>query len=107
MLTVLQLIGAFVADLFKSRRRLEIENLRFRKLRRQIRTRSPHDGNRPPVRPHAVRLLQAATATGSRDPGAEASAQCAAAASVAPATAFALGRSCSVRLALSSLPLHP
>ena len=27
MLAVLQLIGAFVADLFKSRRRLEIENL--------------------------------------------------------------------------------
>jgi len=60
MLAVLQLIGAFVADLFKSRRRLEKRTCRFRKLRQRIRTRSPHDGNLPPVRPHAVRLLQAA-----------------------------------------------
>jgi hypothetical protein len=73
----------------------------------RIRTSSPHDCNRPPVRPHAVRLLQAATTAGSRDPGAAAaSAQCPATAR-ATATASSLGRSCSIHLALSSLPSHP
>ena len=42
---------------------------------RRIRTSSPHDCNRPPIRPPAVRLLQAATPAGSRDPGAAASTQ--------------------------------
>src|SRR5205823_9241390 len=42
---------------------------------------SPHDRNRPPVHPHAVRLLQVATAAGSRDHGTAASLQCPAAAS--------------------------
>ena len=74
--------------------------------RRRIRTSSPHDCNRPPIRPHAVRLLQAATAAGSRDPGAAASTQHSSAAG-ATSTAFALGRSCPVHLALPSLPWHP
>src|SRR5688572_27730177 len=48
-----------------------------------------------PFRPHAVRLLQVAMATGSRNPGTAASAQCFAA-SRAASSAFALGRSCPV-----------
>jgi uncharacterized protein (DUF302 family) len=72
----------------------------------RIRTSSPHDRNRPPVPPHAMRLFQAATAAGSRDPGTAASTQCPAAAR-ATATAFALARSCSIHFALSSLPSHP
>src|SRR6266481_6420957 len=60
-----------------------------------------HDCADVPVPPPAVRPLQAATAAGSRDSGAAASAQYFAAAR-ARSTAFALGRSCSVHLALSS-----
>src|SRR5205807_6357046 len=62
--------------------------------------------NWPAVRPHAVRLLQAATATASRDPSAVASTERSSAA-CATSTAFALGRSCPIHLALSSLPSHP
>src|SRR5258705_223474 len=71
---------------------------------RRIRTRSSDDCNRPLVRPYAVRLLQAATAAGSRNPNTAASAQRPAAAHAAPSTAFALGRPRPVHLALSSLP---
>ena len=42
MLAVLQLIGAFVADLFKSRRRLEIENLFLRHQLNIALRRMPH-----------------------------------------------------------------
>ena len=59
----------------------------------------------PLVRPYAVRLLQAATAAGSRNPNTAASAQCPAAAHAAPSAAFALGRPRPVHLALSSLPV--
>src|SRR5712692_1905136 len=59
---------------------------------RRIRTRSSDDCNRPLVRPYAVRLLQAATAAGSRNPNTAASAQRPAAAHAAPSTAFALDR---------------
>src|SRR5437667_10658090 len=51
-----------------------------------------------------VRLVQAATAAGSRNPNTAASAQCPAAAHAAPSAAFALGRPRPVHLALSSLP---
>src|SRR2546430_12256717 len=47
---------------------------------RRIRTRPADDCNRPLVGPYAVRLLQAATAAGSRNPNTAASAQCPAAA---------------------------
>src|SRR5712672_1551728 len=57
---------------------------------RRIRTRSSDDCNRPLVRPYAVRLLQAATAAGSRNPNTAASAQRPAAAHAAPPAAFAL-----------------
>src|SRR5262249_57087310 len=73
---------------------------------RRIRTRSSDDCNRPLVHPHAVRLLQAATAAGSRNPDTAASAQCPAAAHAAPSTAFALDRPRPVYLALSSLSRH-
>src|SRR5208337_759758 len=64
------------------------------------------DRNWPSLRPDAVRLLQVATAAGSRKPGTTASAQCFAAAR-ATSIAFALGRPRSVHLALSSLSSHP
>src|SRR5256886_9796638 len=51
---------------------------------RRIRTRSSDDCNRPLVRPYAVRLLQAATAAGSRNPNTAASAQRPAAAHATP-----------------------
>src|SRR5262249_50239460 len=73
---------------------------------RRIRTRSPNDCNRPLVHPYAVRLLQAATASGSRNPDTAASAQRPAAAHAAPSTAFALDRPRPVYLALSSLSPH-
>src|SRR6266404_4716980 len=73
---------------------------------RRIRTRSSDDCNRPLVRPYAVRLLQAATAAGSRNPNTAASAQRPAAAHAAPSTAFALDRPRPIHLALSSLPPH-
>ena len=73
---------------------------------RRIRTRSSDDCNRPLVRPYAVRLLQAATAAGSRNPNTAASAQRPAAAHAAPSAAFALGRPRPVHLALSSLSPH-
>src|ERR1700730_17357019 len=63
------------------------------------------DRNCVPLRPCVVRLRQAATAVGSRDPGSTASTQCPSAACATP-TAFAVGRSRSVRLALSVLPSH-
>src|SRR5438874_2266770 len=56
-----------------------------------------------PIRSHAVRLLQVATPTGSRNLGSAASAQCFAAAHATSSIAFALGRPRSVHLALSSL----
>src|SRR5262245_2210818 len=59
--------------------------------RRRIRTSSPHDCNRPPIRPLAVRLLQVATAAGSRDPRTATSAQYLATASASPIS-FALAR---------------
>ena len=74
--------------------------------RGRIRTSSPHDCNRAAIHPHAVRLLQAATAAASRGPGAAASTQRSSAA-CATSTAFVLGRSRTVHLALSSLPSHP
>ncbi len=67
--------------------------------RRRIRTSSPHDCNRHSVRPHAVRLLQAATPAGSRNTATAASAQCFAAARPT-SSAFALGRPRFVHLAL-------
>src|SRR5262249_21460058 len=73
---------------------------------RRIRTRSSDDCNRPLVGPYAVRLLQAATAAGSRNPNTAASAQRPTATHAAPSTAFALGRPRPVHLALSSLPAH-
>src|SRR5258708_24194386 len=73
---------------------------------RRIRTRSSDDCNRPLVRPYAVRLLQAATAAGSRNPDTAASAQRPAAAHAAPSAALALGRPRPFHLALSSLPPH-
>ena len=72
----------------------------------RIRTRSSDDWDRPLVRPYAVRLLQAASAAGSRNPDTAASAQRAAAAHATPSTAFALDRPRPVHLALSSLPSH-
>jgi hypothetical protein len=42
---------------------------------RRIRTWSRHDCNRPPVRPHTVRLLQVATAAGGRNSDTAGSAQ--------------------------------
>ena len=71
----------------------------------RIRTRSSDDWDRPLVRPYAVRLLQAATAAGSRNLNTAASAQ-RPAAHAAPSAAFALGRPRPVHLALSSLPPH-
>src|SRR5262245_43620999 len=73
---------------------------------RRIRPGSLNVGNRPLVRPYAARLLQAATAAGSRNPDTAASTQRPAAAHATPATAFALDRPRPVHLALSSLPAH-
>jgi len=73
---------------------------------RRIRTRLPNDCNRPLVHRYAARLLQAATAAGSRNPDTAASAQCSAAAHAAPSTEFALDRPRPVYLALSSLSPH-
>src|SRR5262245_15873834 len=53
-----------------------------------------------------LRLLQAATAAGSRNPDTAASTQRPAAARAAPSTAFALDRPRPLHLALSSLPSH-
>src|SRR6266481_7605972 len=64
-----------------------------------------HDCADVPVPPPAVRPLQAATAAGSRDSGATASAQYFA--PRARSTAFAVGRSRSVHLAVSLLSSHP
>ena len=63
------------------------------------------DRNWPPLHPHAVRLLQAATAAGSGNPRPAASAQYPPAAR-ATSTACALGRPRFVHLALSSLSSH-
>jgi len=60
---------------------------------------------RPRSLSDAVRLLQVATPARSRNPGSAASAQCPKAAR-ATSIAFALGRPCSVHLALSSLSSH-
>src|SRR5437016_11002232 len=57
------------------------------------------DCNWPPFRSHAVRLLQVATPARSRNPGSAASGQCPKAAR-ATSIAFALGRPCSVHLAV-------
>src|SRR5258708_20520443 len=57
---------------------------------RRIRTRSSDDCNRLLVRPYAVRLLQAATAAGSRNPNTAPSAQRPAAAHAPPPASLTL-----------------
>src|SRR2546430_5607392 len=114
MIALLWFFLTLLASPFKSKSRLEAENaavasetsIHLTRGHRRIRTRSSDDCNRPLVRPYAVRLVQAATAAGSRNRNTAASAQRPAAAHAAPSAAFALGRPRPIHLALSSLPPH-
>src|SRR5438128_2149485 len=114
MIALLCFVLTLLVSPFKSKSRLGAENaavasensIHLTRGHRRIRTRSSDDCNQPLGRPYAVRLLQAATAAGSRNPNTAASAQRPAAAHAAPSAAFALGRPRPVHLALSSLPPH-